>query len=206
MAAPSADYSPQLQTLMGAVGLTSYRALGRAAGVSRTAVDRLRRGQVGGLSVQTLLHLSQALQVSSAELIAQFSWPVDPPPRPHRQSSPVSDLAIDSEAAQRQRFQADALACLEPWLRQWPTAVAATQRQPDLPASRLLPLTQPWQDLLQSWGVTAIGEVGIELPYDPQIHQPLQGTVAPGARVRVRYLGYRHGDRLLYRAQVSPVP
>lgn len=206
MAAPSADYSPQLQTLMGAVGLTSYRALGRAAGVSRTAVDRLRRGQVGGLSVQTLLHLSQALQVSSAELIAQFSWPVDPPPRPHRQSSPVSDSAIHSEAAQRQRFQADALACLEPWLRQWPTAVAATQRQPDLPASRLLPLTQPWQDLLQSWGVTAIGEVGIELPYDPQIHQPLQGSVAPGARVRVRYLGYRHGDRLLYRAQVSPVP
>lgn len=203
MAAPSADYSPQLQTLMGAVGLTSYRALGRAAGVSRTAVDRLRRGQVGGLSVQTLLHLSQALQVSSAELIAQFSWPVDPPPRAHRQSSPVSDSAIDSEAAQRQRFQADALACLEPWLRQWPTAVAATQRQPDLPASRLLPLTQPWQDLLQS---TAIGEVGIELPYDPQIHQPLQGSVAPGARVRVRYLGYRHGDRLLYRAQVSPVP
>ena len=132
MAAPSADYSPQLQTLMGAVGLTSYRALGRAAGVSRTAVDRLRRGQVGGLSVQTLLHLSQALQVSSAELIAQFSWPVDPPPRPHRQPSPVSDSAIDSEAAQRQRFQADALACLEPWLRQWPTAVAATQRQPDL--------------------------------------------------------------------------
>ncbi len=206
MAAPSADYSPQLQTLMGAVGLTSYRALGRAAGVSRTAVDRLRRGQVAGLSVQALLHLSQALQVSSAELIAQFGWPVDPPPRPPSPPSLVLDSAIDAEAAQRQRFQADALACLEPWLRQWPTAVAAAQRQPDLPASRLLPLTQPWQDLLQGWGVTAIGEVGRELPYDPQVHQPLQGHVAPGARVRVRYLGYRHGDRLLYRAQVSPVP
>jgi len=165
-------------------------------------VDHLRQGQVGRLPVQTLLHLSQALQVPATDLMAQFGAPID------LSSSPVQAPSLpspDSDGDRRRQFQAEALACLEPWLRQWPTAVAAAQRQPDLPASRLLPLTHPWQELLQWWGVTAIGEVGAELPYDPQVHQPLQGDIAPGQRVRVRYLGYRQGDRLLYRAQVSAV-
>ncbi len=202
MAAPLAHHSPQLRTLMQTVGLGSYRSLARAAGVSRGAVDRLRQGQVGRLSVQTLLRLSQVLQVSVTDLIAQFGAPTDlPAPSPPGGSSVPSP---DSDGDRRRQFQAEALACLEPWLRQWPTAVAAAQRQPDLPAIRLLPLTHPWQELLQHWGVTAIGEVGAELPYDPQIHQPLQGHITPGQRVRVRYLGYRQGDRLLYRAQVSP--
>ena len=198
MAAPLADHSPPLRTLMQAVGLGSYRALARAAGVSRGAVDRLRQGQVGRLSVQTLLQLSQALQVPVTDLMAQFGAPVDIPP------SKAPSLPSPDPDQERRQFQAEALACLEPWLRQWPTAVAAAQRQPDLPASRLLPLTHPWQELLQRWGVTAIGEVGAELPYDPQVHQPLQGHITPGQPVRVRYLGYRQGDRLLYRAQVSP--
>ena len=201
MAAPPVDYSPQLRTLMQAAGLGSYRALARAAGVSRGMVDHLRQGQVGRLPVQTLLHLSQALQVPATDLMAQFGAPVDLSPSPVQVSSLPSP---DPDGDRRRQFQAEALACLEPWLRQWPTAVAAAQRQPDLPASRLLPLTHPWQELLQRWGVTAIGEVGAELPYDPQVHQPLQGNITPGQRVRVRYLGYRQGDRLLYRAQVSP--
>lgn len=199
MAAPPADYSPQLQSLMQTVGLGSYRALARAAGVSRGMVDRLRQGQVGRLPVQTLLSLSQALQVPATDLMTQFGAPVDLPP------AKAPSLPSPDPDQERRQIQAEALVCLEPWLRQWPTAVAAAQRQPDLPASRLLPLAHPWQELLQRWGVTAIGEVGAELPYDPQIHQPLQGNIAPGQRVRVRYLGYRHGDRLLYRAQVSAV-
>lgn len=202
MAAPLADHSPPLRTLMQAVGLGSYRALARAAGVSRGAVDRLRQGQVGRLPVQTLLQLSQALQVPITDLIAQFGAPTDlPAPR-----GGASVPSPDQDGDRRRQFQAEALTCLEPWLRQWPTALAAAQRQPDLPASRLLPLTRPWQELLQHWGVTAIGEVGAELPYDPQVHQPLQGHITPGQTVRVRYLGYRQGDRLLYRAQVSEVP
>jgi len=60
--------------------------------------------------------------------------------------------------------------------------------------------------LLQQWGVEAIAPVGAELPYDPQQHQLLEGTAQAGDQVLVRYTGYRQGDKLLYRAKVSPVP
>ncbi len=47
--------------------------------------------------------------------------------------------------------------------------------------------------------------VGTELPYDSRQHQLMGGTANPGDLVRVRYAGYKQGDRLLYRAKVSPV-
>jgi len=58
---------------------------------------------------------------------------------------------------------------------------------------------------LQQWSVEAIAEVGKELPYDPTQHQLIEGTAQPGELVRVRYTGYRQGEKLLYRAKVSPV-
>ncbi|EDX76427.1 hypothetical protein MC7420_4683 [Coleofasciculus chthonoplastes PCC 7420] len=61
------------------------------------------------------------------------------------------------------------------------------------------------EQLLQQWGIEAIASVGDELTYDPQWHQLMSGTVQPGELVRVRYVGYRQGDKLLYRAKVSPV-
>ena len=51
----------------------------------------------------------------------------------------------------------------------------------------------------------AIAPVGAEVAYDPQLHQPLEGTAQPGEKVKVRYTGYRQGDKLLYRAKVSPI-
>ncbi|NJL45771.1 MAG: helix-turn-helix domain-containing protein [Leptolyngbyaceae cyanobacterium SM2_3_12] len=108
------------------------------------------------------------------------------------------------QQAVRQQVQREAIAILEPWLLQWPTAVRAVQNNDTLPATRLLPLTKPLDNLLQSWDVTPIGTVGEELPYDPQHHQPVDGMIEPGQQVRVRYMGYRQGDRLLYRAKVSP--
>jgi hypothetical protein len=37
------------------------------------------------------------------------------------------------------------------------------------------------------------------------LHQLLEGTAQPGDLVKVRYTGYRQGDKLLYRVKVSPV-
>jgi molecular chaperone GrpE (heat shock protein) len=56
---------------------------------------------------------------------------------------------------------------------------------------------------LQEWGVEAIASVGSELPYDPQWHQLMEGIAQPGDLVKVRYTGYRIGEKLLYRAKVS---
>lgn len=105
-------------------------------------------------------------------------------------------------------YQQSTIQALEPLLLQWPTAAYAARKNPDAPAVKLLPLLSPLEKLLASWGVIPIGEVGTETTYDPQWHQvmPMAGQpLRPGDPVRVRYLGYRQGEQLLYRAKVSPV-
>ncbi|MGJ3252435.1 MAG: helix-turn-helix domain-containing protein, partial [Elainellaceae cyanobacterium] len=104
-----------------------------------------------------------------------------------------------------QEFQQSSLEILESWLLQWPTAAHAAQKNPQIPANRLLPLMRPVEDLIQQWGIEAIAPVGAELPYDPHRHQLMEGHASPGDLVRVRYVGYRQSDRLLYRAKVSPL-
>jgi molecular chaperone GrpE (heat shock protein) len=88
---------------------------------------------------------------------------------------------------------------------QWPTAAYAAAQNQQLPAVRLLPLVQPVEQLMQEWGVEANASVGSEIPYDPQWHQLMDGTAAPGEVVKVRYVGYRSAGKLLYRAKVSPI-
>jgi len=58
---------------------------------------------------------------------------------------------------------------------------------------------------LEHWGVESIAPVGAQIPYNPQQHQLMEGTAEPGEPVKVRYTGYRQGDKLLYRAKVSLV-
>jgi hypothetical protein len=47
--------------------------------------------------------------------------------------------------------------------------------------------------------------VGEHVTYDPQIHQLIEGDTDKVSTVVVRYVGYRQGDTLLYRAKVSPL-
>lgn len=58
---------------------------------------------------------------------------------------------------------------------------------------------------MQEWGIEAIAEVDTELPYEPEIHQLIEGDAQPSEKVKIRYTGYLQGDKLLYRAKVSPV-
>ncbi|KAI9130572.1 helix-turn-helix transcriptional regulator [Acaryochloris sp. CCMEE 5410] len=105
-------------------------------------------------------------------------------------------------------YQKSTIQALEPLLLQWPTAAYAARKNPDAPAVKLLPLLSPLEKLLASWGVSPIGEVGAETTYDPQWHQVMSMTGQPlklGDPVRFRYVGYRQGKQLLYRAKVSPV-
>jgi len=105
-----------------------------------------------------------------------------------------------------QELQQSTLQLLESLLLQWPTAAQKAQENPQLAAVKIVPLVQkPLEKLLQAWGVEAIAPVGAEIPYDPQLHQLMEGTAQPGEIVKVRYTGYLQGDKLLYRAKVSPV-
>jgi DNA-binding Xre family transcriptional regulator len=217
------DYSAQLQELMGRVEIPSYRALSGKAGVSRWAINLLRQGKLERLRVDVLMRLSQTLATPLPELIARFSAPAgnqaNPPGSgvasdPPMASPDVEALRHEYKRLQqamaeqkdeiRQRVQRDAIATLESWLIQWPTAAYAAQNNPDLPASKLLPLAKPLEKLLQSWEITSIGTVGQEEPFDPTIHQPREGHPQAGQMVRIRNVGYRHGDKIVYRAKVSP--
>ena len=213
----SPDYTASLQGLMQRLGISSFKALVRSSGVSERQLMRLRRGEVIQMRVDVLIKLSQALQVPLTELVATFSVVARgenaAPPQESKQA--YVDLKQEYERLQVQleqqrqalwqEFQQSSLQVLESWLLQWPTAAYKAQENPQLPAVRLLPLLRPMEQMLQQWGVEAIAPVGAELPYDPYLHQLLEGTAQPGERVKIRYTGYRQGDKLLYRAKVSPI-
>lgn len=184
----TSDYTPVLKNLMQQVGISNFKELSEQSGVSRKQILRLRRGQIKQMRVEVLFSLAPILGISVSELMALFS----------------SEMISRGES-QREQFQRESLEIIESWLLQWPTAVSAIAQNPDLPAKRVIKLLNPLEKLIQSWGVSRIGQVGEEVPYNPKQHQLLSGNVTAGATVRVRYVGYQKGNKLLYRAQVEPI-
>ncbi|MCW6036991.1 helix-turn-helix domain-containing protein [Spirulina subsalsa FACHB-351] len=189
-------YTPKLQEWMQRANVTSFRQLSLKAGVSLWSVQQLRRGNVAQMRLETLSKLAAALQVSPPDLWVAFAG---------EEEVKATQGARVAPPLSSEEWETHSLQLLESWLLQWYTAVAAVEKNPDLPASRLVPLVRPVEELIQSWGVEAIAPVGAEVPYDPQWHEVMSGVVAPGDPVRVRYIGYRHRGKLLHRARVSPL-
>ncbi|MHC5728907.1 MAG: nucleotide exchange factor GrpE, partial [Nostoc sp.] len=208
-----------LQDLMQKLGISSFKALSRAAGVSERQLLRLRQGKLEQMRVDVLLKLSPVLQMSLNELIATFSTVelLQEKAAPTQDLlEEIADLRKEYQRSQQQieqqreillqEFQQSSLQLLESLLLQWPTAAQKAQENPHLAAVKIVPLVQkPLEKLLQSWGVEAIAPVGAELAYNPQLHQLIEGTAQPGETVKVRYTGYLQREKLLYRAKVSPV-
>nr|WP_290226277.1 helix-turn-helix transcriptional regulator [Trichocoleus desertorum] len=219
----SPDYTHQLRQLMQQVGVSSFKSLSETASVSEWQVRQLRQGQAAQMRAEALIKLSQVLQISLPELITTFSQvtlktdvaDVQTTLDQTTANAEIAALKLEYERSQAQlaqqrevlwqEFQQTTLQTIESWLLQWPTAAYAAQQNPQAPAVRLLPLLRPIEALLQQWGIEAIAEVGTELPYDPTQHQLMEGIAQPGDRMRVRYTGYRQGEKLLYRAKVSPL-
>jgi len=210
----SSNYTQLLQQLMQQVDIPSFKQLSRTAGVSERQLRRLRQGQVSQMRVETLLKLSKILKVQVSKLLEMFAPELIAP----EVDSPSETLITLQQEYQRlqqqleqqretlkQEFQLSSLQVLESWLIQWPTAAYLAQQNEQLPAVGLLPLMRPVESLVQQWGVEAIAPVGAEVPYNPQYQQLMSGIAQPGDKVRVRYTGYRQGDKLLHRAKVSPV-
>ena len=195
----ASDLTSVLAQHMSDRGIPSFRALSQQSGVSRSAIDRLRRGQVLQMQVNTLLKLANFLKLDLEALVRSLS-------------PPNSDSAIQSvphpPVMSEETFQRSALHTLEPWLLQWSAAANAAQRNPQLAAAKLLPLLRPIDILLTAWGVEILGRVGEELRYDPTLHQSMESGVPiqTGDRIRVRFSGYRYKGNLLHRAKVSRSP
>ncbi|MFW6359554.1 MAG: helix-turn-helix domain-containing protein [Chroococcales cyanobacterium] len=204
-------YAQQLQQLMQQVGVSSLKELSQRSGLSQWQLTRLEYGLLPKMSVETLVKFSNALQIPVTQLIEMFS--PDSPTLPKNEET--SELRQEYDRLQQeleqqkkqlhQEFQRMSLDILESWLIYWPSAAAAVQENPNFPAERLLPLLKPIEALLTEWGVEKIGAVGENVSYNPQDHQLMEGESQPGDIVKVRYVGYRQGNKLLHRAKVSPV-
>ncbi|MGK7922826.1 MAG: nucleotide exchange factor GrpE [Trichodesmium sp.] len=207
----SVNYATQLQNLMQKANLSSYQELSQKAEVSELQIIRLRLGLAAQMRVDILLQISQALGITLTELLTNFA------PQLVNKSAEASRAEIEQEnhylqqELDRQKqiliqeFQQSSLQILESWLQQWPTVTEKAKQNPRLAAVKILPLIRPVEQLMQQWNVKSIAVVGSEVPFDPQLHQLMEGSVDKGEMVKIRYTGYKQGEKLLFRAKVSPI-
>lgn len=207
------NYTRSLQALMQRAGIVSFKALASAAGVSPRQIMRLRRGEVEQMRVDTVIKLAQVLQVPINVLVITFST-VDIA-QPPTEDKTIATLKQEYQRLQKQleqqkqtllqEFQHSTLQVLESCLLQLPTFEFKVKDNPEISATKLLPLMRPLQQLLQQWGIEQIAPVGSKIPYNEQLHQLLAGNARSGDLVIVRYTGYIQENKLLYRAKVSLV-
>ncbi|MCL2933108.1 MAG: nucleotide exchange factor GrpE [Trichodesmium sp. MAG_R03] len=204
------NYTPKLQNLMQNANISSYRELSQKAGVSELQLIRLRRGLASRMRVDILLKISQALGITLTELLTNFAPELikkSPETSTSVREQEYNNLQKELEQQKqflRQEFQQSSLQILESWLQQWPTVIQKAKQNPYLAAVKILPLLRPVEKLIEQWNVESIAPVGAEVPFDPQLHQLMEGYAQKGEMVKIRYTGYRQGDKLLFRAKVSP--
>ncbi|MEL6494335.1 MAG: helix-turn-helix domain-containing protein [Cyanobacteria bacterium J06623_7] len=208
----------RLQKLMQQVNIADINELSQQAKVARLQLIRIEQGLILNLSLRAIAKIANTLNVSIDELLAIFVRKAEKSPTTTATPDSSAALAacqqeyarLEQKLIQQQsrlalEFQQHSLSTIESWLLQWPTAATAVKQNPQLPATRLLSLVEPVEQLVRQWNVSPIATVGEELPYDPQEHQLMKGIAQPGELVKVRYVGYKQGDKLLHKAKVSPV-
>ncbi|MFM7407460.1 MAG: nucleotide exchange factor GrpE [Cuspidothrix sp.] len=218
------DYTQNLQNLMQRVGFASFKSLSCAAGVSPGQILQLRRGKIRQMRLEVLIKLAEVLHISLDKLLETFSCenlsknlnPTEVDNTDQDLLRQVADLQNEYQRLSlslkqqgeilQQKFQQSSLQILESLILQWPTVAHRAREDHQLAAVKILPLVdKPLESLLQAWGLRAIADVGASVPYNPQLHQLLEGTAQHGDIVKVRYTGYMQSDNLLYRARVSPL-
>jgi len=206
------DRTETLRQFMKLAEISSFQVLSDRTGVSRRAIDTLRKGNAANLRYADLAKIAEVLQIEVAELIAQcITLANDSEPS----SSAIATLRAEYQILQqkleqqklelRSQFERETIQQLESLLLQLPSAAHAAQNNPNMLAKNILPLLRPIDALLQKWGITAIGSVGAEVTYNSQEHELIEGSdeIEEGDIAIVRYVGYRQDEKLLYRARVS---
>lgn len=200
----------QLQQLMTRIGCENLEDLSKLSGLSSWQLQRVRHGLIAKLSSESLVKLANALQLPVSELLAHFQLAtITPQDRSaefkilEQEYQNLQQKLVNQPQELEQEFQRQSLEAIESWLVQWPTAEAVARKNPELAAIKIISLVKPIMQLLQRWGVESIHSVGDHVGYNPQIHQLIDGQAEVDTPVLVRYVGYRHGEKLLYRAKVS---
>jgi transcriptional regulator with XRE-family HTH domain len=186
-------------------GFTQFRALAQAAAISDHQLRQLRRGQVAPLRLGTIQRVATVLDLDWRLLAAPLTARPTPDNRQLQAEYRRLEQRLAQNAAQVQLdVQRSALNILEPWLKNWPKVIQAVgTSRPDLPIAQVLGLLGPIDRLLDSWDLAWIGAIGETIAFDPTEHVAIEGSPSPGDSVVVRRPGYRQGDVLLARAEVT---
>lgn len=203
--AQSQDSTHLLLQLMRRVGISSFKSLSQASGVSERQLLYLRRGEVQRLRLEVFEKLAQALQVPVGELLTTFTGVGEGTTELRQEYQRLQAQLQTQQQELRQEFQQAGLDVLESWLKNWPLAISKVQDGSLTDPMTLVRLVQPVEKLVQQWGVERLAAVGDRVLYDPQWHTLTNGSAQPGDRVIVKRPGYRQGDKLLHRTQVSPL-
>ena len=206
----------RLQNLMQQAGIADINELSQMAKVARLQLIRIQQGLILNISLGAIAKIARTLNISVDDLLATFVEQKIPEVADdnsdrdalaacRQEYERLKQKTIEQQEKLAVEFQQHSLETIESWLLQWPTAATAVRQNPQLPASRLLSLVEPVEQLVRHWNVLPIATVGEELAYDPQQHQLMKGVAQPGELVKVRYVGYKQGDKLLHKAKVSPV-
>lgn len=102
-----------------------------------------------------------------------------------------------------QEVIASSFGVIQTLLMNFPTARMMVNEKPTLPARNFIPLFLPLEKLLKKWGYEAIGAAWEQVEFNPALHQADDLTLDVGESVYVRFVGYRHGDRIICPAKVS---
>lgn len=199
---------------MNSKGVKNYLELSRKSQVSELQFYRLEHNLIDNIPLGILRKIALAFDISLQTLIDNLSkLPQEIPSH-----EVEKDLKLECERLLKENeqlkqslikeYQRDTITILESLLLQLPTISYAVKNNPEIPATRLLPLMQPVKDLLRFWDIETIGEVGEVVKYDSQLHELMEDTqddTQTCEMVKIRYVGYRQGEDLLYRAKVSPI-
>lgn len=201
-----------LHQWMIAKGIKNYLQLSRESLVSELQFYRLEHGLIDHVPLGVLKKIASALNITVNTLITDLtSDSLTTPLEEENQGDLKTEyqrLLVENEELKDNlilEYQRDTIIILESLLLQLPTFIHAINQNPDIPATQLLPLMQPLNDLLEMWEIETIGKVGEVVEYNPQLHELMEDIVEEIDKVKIRYVGYRQGDDLLYRAKVSPV-
>lgn len=189
-----------LQDLMTQNGIENYLELSRKSKVSELQFYRLENNLLDYIPLGVLKKIATTLNIPLSLLIEKLTNHFD-------RASLNDTLSIENDTLIKE-YQQETISILESLLLQLPTVVYAVKNNPDLPANRLLPLLEPINQLLFSWGISSIDRVGDIVDYNPQEHELMDMDNDDHeniSKVEIRYVGYRQQDKLLYRAKVTPV-
>ncbi len=203
-----------LKQWMTAKGIKDYLQLSRESKVSELQFYRLEHGLIDRIPLGILKKIAFTLDISPYTLITDLTSDSSITQTDEKQEDLKAEyqrlLAENEELKQNLilEYQRDAIAILESLLLQLPTFIHAINQNPEIPAKQLLPLMQPLEDLLAVWEIETIGKVGEIVDYNSQLHELIDDVASDTndiEKVKIRYVGYRQGDNLLYRAKVSAI-